>query len=167
MAGRQAVGVEVARGLQQVGELDGLVAAHAGQRRLPTQVAVGEIVDHALAEARFVVEHIVRKTGPFGDPAGIADILAGTAGAGPADGGAMVVELQRDTDDLITLGVQHRGGDRTVDPAGHRHRHPGSRGRPGKAETVGLRSHAAGYRRGAGERNAAGSYGAPGAGEPP
>ena len=34
MPGRQAVGAELARGLQQVGELDRLVAVDAGHRRL-------------------------------------------------------------------------------------------------------------------------------------
>src|SRR3546814_20607 len=43
VAGRQAVGAEVARGRQQVAELDRLVAAHAGDRRLAAQVAVGEV----------------------------------------------------------------------------------------------------------------------------
>ena len=154
VAGREAVGVEVARHRHEVGELDRLVAAHAGQRGLAAQVAVGEIVDHALAEPGFVVEDIVREPGLFGDPAGVADVLPGAAGARPADGGAVVVELQGDADDLIAPGVQHRGGDGTVDTAGHRHHDPRPRGRPGKAETVDLRSHEAGYKRSAGERNA-------------
>ena len=161
VAGRQAVGVQVARGLQQVGELDDLVAADTGQRRLAAQVAVGEIVDHALPEARFVVQHIVRKPRPLGDPAGIADVLPCAAGARPAHSRAVIVELQRDADNVIAFGMQHRGGDGTVDTAGHRHRHPRARRRFGKAETIGLRSHGAGYRRPVDERNAARSWVSP------
>ena len=47
VAGRHAVGLEVARGLEQVAELHPLVAADAGHRRRAGEVGVGELVDHA------------------------------------------------------------------------------------------------------------------------
>jgi hypothetical protein len=49
MARRHAIGAEVVGDAEQVAEFDGLVAAHAGDRRFAADVTVGEIVDHALA----------------------------------------------------------------------------------------------------------------------
>src|SRR3546814_19189063 len=71
VAGRQRVGAEVARGRQQVAELDRLVAAHAGDRRLAAQVAVGEVLHHRVPEAALVVEHVVRDAEPPGHLAGV------------------------------------------------------------------------------------------------
>ncbi len=81
VAGGQRVGAELARGLQQVGELDGLVARDAGDRRLAGHVALRERIDHRLAEALFVVEHVVRNAERLGDAARIVDVLAGAARA--------------------------------------------------------------------------------------
>ena len=119
MAGRQRVGAEVARGLEQVGELDRLVAGDAGHRRLAGEVAVGEAVDHRLAEAALVVEHVVRNAERLGDAARVVDVLAGAAGALAVRRRAMVVELQRDADDVVALGLEQRRDDRGIDAAGH------------------------------------------------
>ena len=48
MAGRQRLGAEFARGLEQVAKLDRAVALDARHRRLARGVAVGEMVDHAI-----------------------------------------------------------------------------------------------------------------------
>ena len=69
MAGRKAVSAEVARRFQQIGEFDGLVATHTGDRGLATKVAVGEILHHLLMKATFVIEHIMRDAKPSGDGA--------------------------------------------------------------------------------------------------
>src|SRR3546814_4544740 len=53
------------------------------------------------------------------------DILAGAAGALARNGGAMVVELQRDADDLIALVRQQPGHHRRIDPARHGDHHAG------------------------------------------
>ena len=86
VAGGERVRAKVAGERQQVAELHPLVAAHAGDRRLAAQVGVGEIVDHRLLEARLVVEHVVADAEPVRDPAGVVDVLPGTAGAGPGRG---------------------------------------------------------------------------------
>ena len=76
MAGRQRVGAEILGGVEQIGELDELVAGDAGHRRLAAGVALGESVDHLLAEAALVVEHVMRDAEPRRDPAGVVDVLA-------------------------------------------------------------------------------------------
>lgn len=55
----------------------------------------------------------------FADAARIVDILTGATGAGAMYGGAMVIELQRDAERIITLPLQNTGDDRAVDTARH------------------------------------------------
>ena len=55
----------------------------------------------------------------IGDIARIMDVLARAAGALLLDGGAVIIELQRDPDHVIALIGQHGGDDRAVDPARH------------------------------------------------
>ena len=104
---------------QQVRELDPLVAAHAGDRSAAGGVGRGEVVDHGRLEAGFEIEDVVRDAKPIGDGARILDVAAGTACALAAGGRAVVVELERDADDLVAgLGEQCRGH-RAVDAARH------------------------------------------------
>ena len=125
VAGRQHLGAELARGRQQVAELDRLVALHAWHRRLARHVALGEAVDHHFLEAALVVEHVVRDADALGDAARVVDVLAGAAGALAVGGGAVIVKLQGHADDVVALGLEQRGGDRGIDPARHGHHHAG------------------------------------------
>ena len=120
MPGGQRRGAELARGLQQIAELDRAVALDARHRRLAGGIAVGEIVDHLLAESALVVQHVMRNADPLGDVAGIVDVLPGAAGALAMGGRAMVVELQRDADDVVAFRLQQRGRRRGIDAARHR-----------------------------------------------
>ena len=81
MAGREAIGAEIAGDAEQIGELHPLVAAHARDRRAPGDIIVGEAIDHAVAEAALIIEHIMRDAEPVGDGARIADVLPGAAAA--------------------------------------------------------------------------------------
>jgi hypothetical protein len=119
VAGGEAAGVELARGLQKIAELDALIAAHAGDRRGPGEVAFDEIVDHAFAKPRLVVENIVREAHALRDPARVADVGAGAAGPAPRGRRAMIVELQRHADHVIALAGERRRDDGAVDAAGH------------------------------------------------
>lgn len=47
------------------------------------------------------------------------NVDAGATGLGLGDGGAMVVKLQGDADDVIAFRLHQRGHDRAVDAAGH------------------------------------------------
>ncbi len=55
----QGIRTEFPSRRQQVGKLDGLVAGHAGDRRFAGDIAVHERVDHRVAEALFVVQHVM------------------------------------------------------------------------------------------------------------
>ena len=101
MAGRQHVGAELLGGVEQVVELDLLVAGDARDRRLAGGVAVGEAVDDGRGKAALVVEHVVRNAERVGNPAGVVDVLAGAAAALAAGGVAVIVELQGDADDVV------------------------------------------------------------------
>jgi hypothetical protein len=98
MAGRQRIGAEILGRRKQIGELDGLVAGNAGDRRFAGNIALGERIDHRLAKALLVIEHVMRNAERLGDAAGIVDVLAGAAGTGAMNGRAMIVELQRDAE---------------------------------------------------------------------
>ena len=119
VAGRQRIGAEFLGRGQEIGELDGLVAGDAGDRRLAGDIAFHERVDDRVAEALLVVEHVMGNAERFADAARIVDVLAGAAGAGAVDGGAMIVELQRDAEDVIAFALQQPGHDGGVDPARH------------------------------------------------
>ena len=90
---RDGTGTELARGREQVAELDRLVALDARHRRFARHVAFGEAVDHHLLEAALVVEHVVRDAEPIGNLAGVKYVLARTAGAGLSRGDTLVVDL--------------------------------------------------------------------------
>src|SRR3546814_2641311 len=79
MTGRERVGAQVARQLEQIGELRPHVALHARDRRAAGEIFVGEIVDHLLAEARFVVEDVMRDAQPVAHRARVADVAARAA----------------------------------------------------------------------------------------
>ena len=119
VAGRQHLRAEVARGAEQVGELDRAVALDARHRRLARRIAFGEAVDHGFLEARLVVEHVMRDADPLRDRARVMDVAPGAAGALAMRRGAVVVKLQGDADDVIALGLEQGGRHRGIDAAGH------------------------------------------------
>src|SRR3546814_4011230 len=75
MAGCEAVGAQVPGELEQVGELHPHVAAHAGDRGSSVQIFVGELVDHGVAKAAFMIADMMREAQPVGDRARVANIL--------------------------------------------------------------------------------------------
>ena len=108
MARRQRIGAQIAGGREQVLELDFAVAGNAGNGRLTVQIAVGELVDHGLAKAAFVVENVMRHVERFGDAACIVDILASAAGALSLRRFPVVVKLQCQANGVIACRLQKR-----------------------------------------------------------
>ncbi len=160
VAGRQKVRAEVARRGEQVGEFHVLIAGDAGNRRLAGDIGAGEGLDHLLAEALLVVEHVMGNPQPRGDVAGVVDVLPGATGALAMGRLAMVVELHGHADHVIALVSQQRRDDGGIDAARHRHDNAGIRGRLVNSEAVGravtgrarrmsraFRSHPGDYRR--------------------
>jgi hypothetical protein len=85
----------------------------------------------------------MRNADPLGDIARVMDVLTGAAGALAMGGRAMIVELQRDADDVVALGLQQRGRHRGIDPAGHGDDDPGILGAAVEVQTV---EHGSGHR---------------------
>src|SRR5260221_8756718 len=137
MSGRQHLGAELARGREQIAELDRLVALDARHRRLARHIALGEAVDHHFLEAALVVEHVVGNADPLRHRAGVIDILAGAAGTLAMGRRAMVVELQRDADDVVALGLEQRRRDPGIDATRHCDDHAGVLRRAFEIEAVG------------------------------
>ena len=103
MAGRQRVGAEILCGIEQVAKLDLLIAGHARDRRLAGDVAVRKARHDGRSKAALVVEHVVGNAERLGDAARVVDVLAGAAAALTARRGAVIVELQRNADDIVAL----------------------------------------------------------------
>ena len=116
MAGRQRLRAHIARRLHQVGELHPLVAAHAGNGRLAFGVGLDKIGDHALAEALFVIEHVMGDAELLGDALGVVDVLPRAARAF-APRRARVVKLQSHADHLVPVALEQRGGHGGIDAA--------------------------------------------------
>ncbi len=119
VSGHQHVGAERFCGFKQIVKLDGLVAGDARDRRFAGNVTVGEPVDHLFFEAVFIVQHIVRNVQALGNGARIVNILSGTTGAFAVNGGAMVIKLQCDPDDIIAFALHQSGYDGRIHTAGH------------------------------------------------
>jgi len=136
MASRQTIGAEILSDALQILELHSLIAAHARDRRRTRKICVGEIFHHRVPEAAFIVEHIMRKAAAIGDTARIVDILPSAARAGLVDGRAMIIELQRDADDIVALTRQHRGDHGGIDAPRHRRHDARFAGRLGEAQTI-------------------------------
>ena len=78
----------------------------------------------------------MRDADPFGDAAGVVDILPGAARPLLGQRRAVVIELQRHADDVIAFLGQHRRHDRAVDAPRHRHDHARLRRRLGEPQRV-------------------------------
>ena len=76
-----------------------------------------------------------------GDLARVVDVLAGAASAGAMRGLAVIVQLQRHADDVVTLGLEQRGDDGGIDAAGHGDDDARVGRRLGQVERVQRRAH--------------------------
>ena len=120
MSGRQQVGAEVVGCVEQIDEFQVLVAGDARDGRLAGDIGLGERLDHLLAKAVLVIEHIMGNAETRGDVPRIVDVLPGAAGALAVSRFAVVVELHGDADDVVAFGRQQRRRDRRIDASRHR-----------------------------------------------
>ena len=138
MSRRHGVGPKVARRLQEVGELDVLIAAHAGDRRLAGEIAFGEGRDDLFAKAALVVEHVMRDPELRRDRACVMDVAPCAAGplARCGFGRSGIIKLQRDADDIVAVARQHGRHDGRIHAARHRDDDPRGCGGLGESEGV-------------------------------
>ena len=117
VTGGKTICAQITGGCQQIREFDRLIASDTGNGRFTAQVAVGKILHHLIAKPAFIIEHIMRNAKARRHSTGIMDIDTGATGPFRLNGDTMIIELQGNADDLITLLMQQGGGHRTVDTA--------------------------------------------------
>src|SRR5688500_3175040 len=125
MAGGERRGAKLLSGLQQVAELDLLIAGDARYRSLAGEIAVGKRAHHVSREPRLIVEAVMGDAESLRHAAGILNVLSGAAGALAANRLAMIVELEGDADHVIALTLQESCDHGGIDPSGHGDHHPG------------------------------------------
>src|SRR3970282_408325 len=81
VAGRQVVGAQGQRVLQQRPELHAVVASQAGVGRAGARVLPHEAIDDAGGELPLEVQHVVRDAQPVAGGAGVVRVLDGAAAA--------------------------------------------------------------------------------------
>ena len=114
-----------------------LVACYAGNGSLAADIGARERLDHLLAKALFVVEHVVGDAEARGDVARVMDVLSGAACALAVRRIGMVVELHGQADDVVAPVGEQRRDDRRIDSPRHRHDDAGVLGRLVEAEATG------------------------------
>ena len=108
----------------QRGELDPLVAAHAGVRGLAAGVGGHEVVDHVGFESVGEIPDVEGDSEDIGDAAGVTGVLTRAAAARPGAQRARCVRQRQVHAHHFVTGVDHAGrGDRGVHPAAHRGQH--------------------------------------------
>ena len=75
VAGRQQIGAEVIRGGEKIGKFHMLIAGDTGDGGFARDIGARERLNHFLAKALLVVEHIVGNTEPSRDVPRVVDIL--------------------------------------------------------------------------------------------
>ena len=125
MAGGQRLGAQLARRVHQIGEFHFLVAADAGDRRFAARIGVGEILDHVLAEAAFVIQHIMRECRGSRRRAW-RHRYPGRRSRRLSSSAPCRIKLQRDADHVIALALEQRGGDGGIHAARHGGDDPGA-----------------------------------------
>ena len=121
VTGADGVESEVERLLEHGGELDPLVAAHAGIRGAAGAVLGDEVLDHVVAEPLGEVPHVERDAEAVGGAAGVHRVLdrAAAAAAG-AQRAAGAREREMHPDDVVSGVDRARGGHRGVHSPAHR-----------------------------------------------
>ena len=126
MAGRDARGADLARGEQELVELEVVVAERAGDGGAAGEILADEGLDDVGLEAVLLVDHVVGDAELVGDAAGIVDVVDGAAAALDGFGhavmtgeAALIPELEGKANNIFSIGAQKRCDSRRIDSAGH------------------------------------------------
>jgi hypothetical protein len=104
------LGAEASCALEERGELQIAVAVSARERRPTGGVLLHEIGDHRLAKLTLEIDDVVWKADDGGHATGILQVVQCAARPPCLLAVALIVELHRQTDDVMTLlGEQSRG----------------------------------------------------------
>jgi hypothetical protein len=133
VAGGDAAGADRARGLEQLVELQVVVAERAGDGRAPGQVFGHKGPDHIALEPLLLVDDVIGNAKVLGDAAGVVDVVQGTAAARLRRIGnsmlarqpRLVPQLKRKPDHRAVPVGEDRRNRRGVHPSGHRYGYGG------------------------------------------
>ena len=122
MAGGDRVGAEAARALEQRRELQVAVAVRAGERRAARRrTRATKFDDDLLVELPLEVQDVVRDVDGRGHAPRVVQVVERAAAAERVRSPSrLIVELHRQTDDVVALLGEQRRGDRRIDAARHR-----------------------------------------------
>ena len=124
MPRHQRRGPKLARGLQKIGELHALIAAHAGDRRLAREIARREIGDDRLLETVLVIQHVMRDAERVRHAPRIHNVPPSAAGALTRHGRSVVVKLKRNANGLVARGRNQCRRQRRIHTTRHRNDDP-------------------------------------------
>ncbi len=111
MTGGQRGCTKFAGRVKQIVELYLLIADDTWYWRFAARIAVSKAFNDALFEAFFIVQNIVRDAKSIGNGSRIIYVLTGTTCAFFSRSLAMIVQLQRNADDVIPLIFKDGGSD--------------------------------------------------------
>jgi hypothetical protein len=115
--------------LEQRRKLQVAVAVRARQRRPPARVLPHEVRDDGLLELPLEVDDVVGESEDAGDTPRVVEIVERATAPefrSAVLGPALVVELHRQTDDVMTLLAEQGRGNGGIHAAGHGHDDPHS-----------------------------------------
>jgi hypothetical protein len=127
VAGGDAARADPLRGLEELVELQVIVAERAGDGRAPGQVLGDKGADDVRFKALLLVDDVVGNAQMLGDAAGVVDIIQRAAAAGLrrvrnavlAGQPRLILKLKRQPNDSATVMGEHRRDGRGVYPSGH------------------------------------------------
>jgi hypothetical protein len=112
MSGRDGVGAERARPIDQRRELQIAVTVSAGKRRASRRVLADEVRNDLLVELPFEVDDVVRDVDGGGDAPRVVEIVERAAAPERRLPVALIVELHRHTNHVVALLGEQRRRDR-------------------------------------------------------
>ena len=117
MSGRHFVAAQRLREFIQRGELQARIAGDARNRRFAVQVTLNERFNDRFIKLLFEIQHVKRKAERFGDAARVIHVVERAAAAGKRiavfvniDVTALIPQLHRKADELVTLFFEERSG---------------------------------------------------------
>src|SRR5262249_11822539 len=118
--GRDRVGAEAAGALDQRRELQIAVAVRAGQRRAPGRVLADEVRDDLRIELPLEIQNVVRDADCRRNAPRVVQVVERAAAAERRLAVALVVQLHRQTDDVVALLGEQRRSHGRIDSTRHR-----------------------------------------------
>ena len=108
MPGRHGFTPQIAGHAQKIRELHALIAGHARHGRFPARIGVRKVLDHAVPEAAFRINDVMREVQLIRHGARIHDVAPGTARA-RLRRLTVIVKLEGRADHLVALPFEQRG----------------------------------------------------------